>query len=81
MEWISVKDKLPKRSSQDSYLVTDGNSIGWCFFGCDDPGEEHDEFIGGDLCGSMYENITHWMKIILPNKKIGKARHIPDLSK
>lgn len=71
MEWISVEKKMPNRSSDDIYLITDGLDIGWSFFGCDDEGCEHDNWIGGDCCGSLQEKVTHWMKIILPNNKIG----------
>jgi uncharacterized protein DUF551 len=71
MEWISVKDRLPNRSSQDLYLITDGEDIGWSYFGCDDQGYEHDNFIGGDCSGSLQDEITHWMLVQLPNKKKG----------
>lgn len=69
MEWINVKKKLPSPKSHDMYWVTDGDTVSWCFFGCDDEGCEHSEWIGGDLSGSLQEKISHWMQIILPNGK------------
>ena len=63
MKWISVKDELPNRSSSERYFVTNGEDIAWAYFGCDDEGYEHENFIGGDLYGSMYGNITHWMPL------------------
>lgn len=59
--WINCKDELPNRSSHEKYFVTDGEEIAWCYFGCDDDGFEHDNFIGGDCYSSMSEKITHWM--------------------
>lgn len=76
MDWINIDEELPKRTSNDLYLVTDGENIGWSFFGCDDPGEEHDEFIGGDLPDSLRENITHWMMVILPNGQKSKPAYM-----
>lgn len=69
MDWINIKDAIPNPKSHDMYWITDGEIVGWCFFGCDDEGSEHWNFMGGDCSGSLYENATHWIKIILPNKK------------
>lgn len=62
-KWISVKDQLPPRSSQEQYFITDGESIGFSYFGCNDRGFEHDEFIGGECSESLQQNITHWMPL------------------
>lgn len=72
MEWISVKDRLPNWESEDMFWVTDGETVGWCFYGRDyedDP--ESENWMGGDLCGRMYEKgvVTHWIEIKLPNGK------------
>jgi len=70
-KWISIKKQKPSRSSTDLYLITDGEDIGWSYFGCDDEGCEHDNFIGGDCESFIQENVTHWMEIKLPNLKKG----------
>lgn len=79
MEWIDFKKRKPSRDSKDLYLVTDGLSVGWCYFGCDDEGFEHEEFIGGDADELDYEYITHWMQIILPNSKKGKPSRFKEI--
>ena len=70
-QWIKVEDRLPDPSSDERYYVTNGSDIAWCYFGCDDEGCEHNDFIGGDCYGSMYESITHWMPVPeVPNETI-----------
>lgn len=69
MQWISIKKQKPSRSSEDLYLITDGEDICWSFFGCDDEGVEHDDFIGGESLAFIQEDITHWMLVELPNSE------------
>jgi hypothetical protein len=62
MEWISVKERLPKESGD--YLITD---TGTCFVSYFDVEEQKWEFFGVEFW--KHEEVTHWMPLPEPPKE------------
>lgn len=76
MEWISVKDRLPKEGMEHSYLITDGKEVGYGYLNHNFTDIEEKNLYWIDevkilkTCLAGWPEVTHWTHLPLPPEEI-----------
>ena len=68
-DWISVKDKLPN-VDENVFICTHNGKVGVSSMYI--PKDCYGNILGNKIwrgCSAMSNSITHWMEIVLPEKK------------